>query len=105
MLKQFFLNDTVITVLVLLNTLVIFLGGLYQEDYIITLLDDVFTIMFIVEAVVKIKKMTWKRYWYHSWNRLDFIVLLFAIPSLLNFFLTRSNSHKCDTYFPFIPYF
>lgn len=84
MLKNFFLNDTVITVMVILNTMVIFLGGLYQEDYIITVLDDVFTLLFAIEAVAKIKDMTWATYWKDPWNRFDLIVLLFALPSLVN---------------------
>lgn len=86
MLKHIFLNDTIITVLVILNTLVIFLGGLYQEDYIITVFDDVFTVLFAIEAVVKIKYLTWTTYWKESWNRFDLMVLLFALPSLINIF-------------------
>lgn len=87
MLKNIFLNDTIITIVVILNTLVIYLGGLYQEDFVIAIVDDVFTLLFVIEAVVKIKNMTWKKYWKESWNRFDLIVLLFALPSLLNIFL------------------
>lgn len=86
MLKHFFLDDTVITVLVILNTLVIFLGGLSHEDYIITMIDDVFTVLFAIEALVKIKSLTWKEYWHEGWNQFDFIVLLLAIPSFANLF-------------------
>lgn len=86
MLKNLFLNDTLIAALVILNTIVIFMGGLYQEDFIVTALDDVFTVLFTIEAIIKIKSMTWKGYWNDGWNRFDLIVLLFALPSLINIF-------------------
>lgn len=86
MLKHLFLNETLITALVVLNTFVIFTGGLFQENNIITILDDIFTILFAVEAVVKVHTSTWKFYWAKRWNRFDFIVLLLALPSLMNLF-------------------
>lgn len=72
--------------LVLLNTIVIFMGGLFQEDYVITAVDDVFTVLFAIEACVKIRTMTWKSYWAGKWNRFDFLVLLLALPSLASLF-------------------
>lgn len=86
MLKRFFLNDTLITALVVLNTLVIFVGGLFREDYVITVFDDVFTVLFTLEAIVKIRTLTWTTYWQSRWNRFDLFVLLFALPSLFALF-------------------
>lgn len=86
MLKNIFLNDTVIATLVVLNTFVIFMGGLFHEDSIVTIIDDAFTVIFIIEAIVKIQSLTWTEYWKDGWNRFDIVVLLLALPSFANLF-------------------
>lgn len=86
MLKKIFLNDILITALIVLNTLVIFIGGLFRENYVIMVLDDVFTLLFTLEAIVKIRSLTWQTYWQSRWNRFDCFVLLFALPSLMSLF-------------------
>lgn len=87
MLKRIFLNDTLIAALVVLNTFVIFMGGLFHEDSIVTIIDDAFTVIFIIEAIVKIQSLTWTEYWKDGWNRFDFFVLLLALPSIVNLFV------------------
>lgn len=86
MQKNIFLNEKLIMILVLLNTMVIFIGGLFKDCFFVTVLDDIFTVFFAIEAYVKICALTWKTYWKDGWNRFDFIVLLFALPSLLSIF-------------------
>lgn len=86
MFKKIFLNDTVITTLVILNAIIIFMGGIFQENDLITFLDDMFTILFIIEAIVKIHQLSWAAYWKDGWNRLDLTVLVLAMPSLINMF-------------------
>lgn len=82
--RRFFLNDTIILLLVLLNTLSVFVGGWYPQMYLFTLADAVFTALFVVEAVVKIREYGWESYWDDKWNRFDFIITVVAVPSLIN---------------------
>lgn len=86
-LKRFILNDKAIFALVILNTVSIFVGGYYPNAFMFTVLDSIFTVLFMVEAVVKINDMSWKGYWKDGWNRFDFIITLAAIPSLVNLFV------------------
>ena len=49
-------------------------------------IDSFFTLLFLFEALVKIRVYGWKEYWKEGWNRFDFIITLVAIPSLMNIF-------------------
>lgn len=86
MFKHVFLNETVIVALVVLNTFVIFMGGLFHGDNIVTIIDDAFTVLFVIEAFVKIQSLTWTEYWKDGWNKFDFVVLLLALPSFATLF-------------------
>lgn len=70
--------------LVIINTSIMYIGGFYNESYIFVVLDSIFTLLFLVEAIVKIKTYGWKAYWSDGWNKFDFILVLCAMPSLLN---------------------
>jgi voltage-gated sodium channel len=61
-----------------------YIGGFYNESYIFVVLDSIFTLLFLIEAIVKIKTYGWKAYWSDGWNKFDFILVLCAMPSLLN---------------------
>lgn len=70
--------------LVIINTSIMYIGGFYNESYIFVVLDSIFTLLFLVEAIVKIKTYGWRAYWSDGWNKFDFILVLCAMPSLLN---------------------
>lgn len=70
--------------LVIINTSIMYIGGFYNESYIFVVLDSIFTLLFLIEAIVKIKTYGWKAYWSDGWNKFDFILVLCAMPSLLN---------------------
>ena len=70
--------------LVIINTSIMYIGGFYNESYIFVVLDSIFTLLFLVEAIVKIKTYGWKAYWSDGWNKFDFVLVLCAMPSLLN---------------------
>ncbi len=70
--------------LVIINTSIMYIGGFYNESYIFVVLDSIFTLLFLAEAIVKIKTYGWKAYWSDGWNKFDFILVLCAMPSLLN---------------------
>ena len=87
-LSRFFLNDKAVLFLVLLNIISIFVGGYYPGAYAFTIIDCVFTLLFLAEALVKIRLMGWKDYWSDGWNKFDFIITVVALPSLVNLFST-----------------
>lgn len=74
-------------VLVVINTITIFIGGYCQTSRAFVWIDSFFTIIFILEAIVKIREFGWKAYWKENWNKFDFIITIVAIPSLLNIFI------------------
>lgn len=86
-ITRFFLNDRAILTLVLLNTLSIFIGGFYPGAYLFIIADAVFTVLFLLEAILKIRALGWKEYWADGWNRFDFLITVAALPSLVNLFI------------------
>ena len=73
--------------LIIVNTLLMFVGGFYKDSILFDSLDALFTLLFMIEAAVKIKVFSWKKYWADGWNKFDFIIILAALPSLLNPFI------------------
>lgn len=86
-LRRFLLNDKASLALVILNTVSIFVGGYYPDSFLFTVIDSVFTLIFLAEAVCKICEMSWAGYWSDGWNRFDFIITMAALPSLMNLFV------------------
>jgi len=90
-MKKFFLKDSFILILVSLNALVIFISGFDLSNSIIIsildVLDVFFTFAFIYEACIKISTYSWNGYIKENWNKLDFILVLISLPSILIIFL------------------
>lgn len=83
--KRFFTNDKIMLVLVLINTGIIFVSGFVTHPFGVVLVADcLFTLLFLIEAVVKIRAQGFSGYWSDSWNRFDFIIVLLALPSCFN---------------------
>ena len=83
--KRFFTNDNIMLVLVLINTGIIFVSGFFpNQEGILLIIDNFFTLLFLVEAIVKIHARGFAGYWSDGWNRFDFIIVLLAIPSCIN---------------------
>lgn len=87
LLEKLFCDEQFIMTLVVLNTVVMFLGGFWPENYWFALSDALFTLIFLVEALLKISVKGWKGYWSRGWNRFDFIILVIALPSLAALFV------------------
>ena len=74
-------------VLVLINTGIIFVSGFIPEQGgTLLIIDSLFTLLFLLEAVVKIHVHGFSGYWSDGWNRFDFILVLLALPSCINVF-------------------
>jgi len=74
-------------VLVLINTGIIFISGfLPNQGGTLLIIDSIFTLLFLFEAVIKIHVSGFSEYWSDGWNRFDFIIVLLALPSCINLF-------------------
>lgn len=83
-LKSCFFNDHIMLVVIMLNTATLFVGGCIGGSMLFEIIDVMFTLVFVLEAAVKISQSGWKAYWANRWNRFDFIILLISLPSLAN---------------------
>lgn len=81
-MKKLFLNNNFIIALIVLNVIVIFVGGFGVFQNLINFLDISITILFILELLIKINHQK-KDFFNEYWNVFDFILVLFSIPSLL----------------------
>ena len=85
-IRSFFTNDKIMLALVVINTITIFIGGYGRAARVFFWIDALFTLLFLIEVLVKIRTYGWKNYWRDNWNKFDFIITLIAVPSLLNIF-------------------
>ena len=88
MIKRLFLNDKFILGLILLNSVILFVGGYFQEEnhkQILQILDNSITALFIIELLVKFREYGFNGYFQSNWNKMDFILIALSIPALLTF--------------------
>lgn len=90
MIKKLFLNDKIILILIILNAIIIFISGFeFSEIYksLFLIVDNIITVLFIVEIIIKLNEYGVKGYFSSNWNKFDFILIVLSIPSLISFFL------------------
>ena len=89
MLSRIFCNERNMILLILLNAVVITLTYFptFNKNPLLESLDRVITLLFVVEALVKIRAWGARYYFSRGWNRFDFLLMLLGIPSLLAAFL------------------
>ena len=78
--RELFCNEQFILTAIVLNTIVMFLGGFWPGNLWFELSDALFTFIFLIEALIKIAQHGWKDYWSLGWNRFDLIILIIALP-------------------------
>lgn len=91
MIKKLFLNDKFILGLILINAIILFVGGyltLENHKLIFLFADNLLTSLFILELVIKLKEFGGKNYFSSNWNKLDFILIVISIPALISFVLS-----------------
>ncbi len=95
MVTRIFLNDRFILALILINSFTIFCEGFpeFGENLLfwINFIDSFVTILFLIEAILKIKHLGWKDYIRSNWNKLDFILVVLSLPSI--FLLIIQSEH------------
>ena len=85
LIRRFFTNDIIMLVLVLINTGIIFISGFMpNQGENLLIIDSLFTLLFLFEAIVKIQANGFSHYWADGWNRFDFILVMLALPSCIN---------------------
>lgn len=118
-IKKLFLNDKFILIIIIINAVIIFGEGFEKINgnllHIINFIDFFITLLFIVEVIVKISHFSWKKYFESNWNKLDLLLIVLSLPSLLLLFANTktdisfllviriSRVFKFVRFFKFIP--
>ena len=87
-MTKLFLNQGFILLLILLNAVLIFIGGFaLSPDRLsyVEVFDNVITALFLIEVLVKFNAFGVRSYFASSWNVFDFILIALAIPTLIAF--------------------
>lgn len=93
MIKRLFLNDKYILGLILLNSVILFVGGYFQlenQKQFFAFADNSITTLFIIELIIKFQEYGFKSYFKSNWNKMDFILIVLSIPALLTFVFNLS---------------
>ncbi|WP_052671003.1 ion transporter [Draconibacterium sediminis] len=88
MIKKLFLNDRFILGLILLNSVILFIGSYFlseSDKQILAIIDNSITALFIIELIIKCNEFGIKGYFESNWNKLDFVLILLSIPALITF--------------------
>jgi len=89
-IERLFLFDSFILSLIIINSITIFIQGFEHLTHWLLVatntVDIVITLLFLIEAIVKIRYLSWKNYIKSGWNKLDFGLLILSLPSIFIFF-------------------
>jgi voltage-gated sodium channel len=91
-ISNLFLNEKFIFFIILLNSITVFLLGFNFNNLILSRLiiaDSILTILFLVEMIFKLKSNGYKVYFNSNWNVFDFILVVLALPSLIDYFISH----------------
>ncbi len=85
MLKHLFLDERKVMIAILINTVVLFMLYFpeFSENYTLEVIDQLFILFFVTEALVKLSVYKPKAYFGNSWNRFDLTIVILSLPSLL----------------------
>jgi len=93
MFKKFFLTEKNILWAIGINAIIIFIlyfpqlkAGYPQVYHVLEYLDVFLVILFLIEAIVKLKEYGFKGYFSEAWNIFDFFIVIVSLPALLIFF-------------------
>lgn len=84
------IHERVVCYVILLNTLTLFLDAFPAVHQLtqgwLSPLDQICTLYFALEILLKIYWFGPRKFWESGWNRFDFWIVLLAMPSLMTFF-------------------
>lgn len=84
-LRKIFLNDRFVMVIIAVNALTIFIQEAGIINWFVNSIDTLCTVFFLCEMIVKHIEWGARKYWSSGWNRLDGILVIISIPSLLEY--------------------
>jgi voltage-gated sodium channel len=90
MIGKLLLNEKFIFILIILNSVLIFIQGYSIDSYYLNKIeyfDNFITTLFLAEFIVKLRKFGRYEYFSSMWNIFDFTLVVLALPSLVFFFL------------------
>lgn len=90
-IRRIFLNDHVILSVILLNAVVIYLQESGISHPLIVAVDVACTLIFLIEMLIKHLTFGVKEYWRDGWNRMDGILVIISLPSLITPFVDASS--------------
>ena len=93
-MKKIFLNERFILWVVVINMLVIFLQECGVNNLMMSVIDIICTVLFVIEMAMKHQKLGLRNYWHDGWNVLDGIVTLLSLPALLVYVIPATGGMK-----------
>ena len=87
LLDKTLLNDHVILVVILINSVVIYMQESGLNHPLLLGIDIACTVIFLLEMIAKQVCFGAKKYWHDGWNRLDGMLVILSLPSLVVPFL------------------
>lgn len=85
-MRELLMNNEFILLLILFNSLLIFVQEFNIYDTSLTIVENIFTILFMLEIYFKSQARTFKVYISTNWNKLDFVLVALSLPSLFSGF-------------------
>ncbi len=86
-IRNLFLNDKNILLLICINAIIIFLQGFptinakWHHSFIIV--DDLISVLFVIEVIFKTRHFGFKEYISSGWNKFDVLLIALSLPPLL----------------------
>ena len=70
---------------IMLNAVILFMMYFpaFEQNLTLEIVDDLFILFFVLEAIVKMHHLKPRGYFSQNWNRFDFLILAATLPSLL----------------------
>jgi len=94
MIKKIFLNNDIILILIIINSIAIFLEGFDLDPKVqnsLMIIDSTITVLFMIELIVKLS-IYGRNYFSSGWNIFDFIIIVVSLPSLISLFTEMGAS-------------
>lgn len=87
MKKSIFTSERVVLLVILINSIVLFMQESDVHSSTLNIIDALCTLFFIIEMIMKHREYGVKGYWASWWNRMDGILVILSIPSLIAYFI------------------
>ena len=86
--------EYIVMLAIIINTLFLCIDYHQKSDRLEKVLQDanlVFVVFFTIEMIVKITAYGWKYYWYVSWNKFDFVIVILSLVAVDEQLLEQLN--------------